>query len=303
MFNKKYNKEQDAQIAATVQAVAEKRYKLVWRQYKKNRGAMLGLVFVLILILIMIGTSIFLNYETDVIGMNTSQRLMKPCLEHPFGTDGYGRSVMNRVLYGTRYSFMIGFGAAAISAFFGISLGAVAGYFGGKIEMFIMRIVEMFLMIPNILLTIVIVAITGISLRNLIICFGLATIPHFTRNTRAAVMAVCNNEYVEAAKAVGVRDGVIILTHILPNALSPILVQGTIRIGTSIVGAAGFSFLGLGVPIPTPEWGSMMSEARGYIRTHPYLILFPGLAIFLTVLSINLIGDGLRDALDPKLKR
>ena len=302
MFNKKY-KEQDAEIAAAVQAVAEKRYKLVWRQYKKNLGAMIGLGIIIALLLTMILTTIFLDYETDVIGLNTSQMLVKPCWEHPFGTDEFGRSVLYRVLYGTRYSFMIGFGSAAISAFFGITLGAIAGFYGGKTESIIMRFVEIFLMIPNILLTIVIVAIIGISLGNLIFCFGIATIPHFTRNTRAAVMAVCNNEYVEAAKAVGVRDWVIILTHILPNALSPILVQTTIRIGTSIVGAAGFSFLGLGVPVPTPEWGSMMSEARQEVRTNPYLVFFPGLAIFITVLAINMIGDGLRDALDPKLKR
>jgi peptide/nickel transport system permease protein len=166
-----------------------------------------------------------------------------------------------------------------------------------------MRLVELLLMIPNMLLTIVIVAITGINLRNLVICFGIATIPHFARNARAAVMTVMGNEYIEAAKALGVKDWVIIVTHILPNALSPILGQATSRIGGCIVGAAGFSFLGLGVPVPTPEWGAMLNEAKGHMRQNPYLVLFPGLAIFVTVLAVNMIGDGLRDALDPKLKR
>ena len=200
-------------------------------------------------------------------------------------------------------SLLIGFGATAISAIVGIPLGAIAADVGGKAENIIMRLVELLLMIPNMLLTIVIVAITGINLRNLVICFGIATIPHFARNARAAVMTVMGNEYIEAAKALGVKDWVIIVTHILPNALSPILVQATSRIGGCIVGAAGFSFLGLGVPVPTPEWGAMLNEAKGQMRQNPYLVLFPGLAIFVTVLAVNMIGDGLRDALDPKLKR
>jgi len=264
---------------------------------------MFGLVIILLFAIITVASSFVWDYDIDIIGMNVSQRLLKPCAEHPFGTDHMGRSVLARVAYGTRYSFLIGFGAVAISSIFGISLGAIAGYFGGKTENIIMRCVEIFLMIPNMLLTIVIVAIFGISLRNLVFCFGIATIPHFARNARAAVMTVMGNEYIEAARALGVRDGTIIATHILPNALSPILVQATSRIGGCIVGAAGFSFLGLGVPVPTPEWGSMLSDAKQYMREYPHLVLFPGLAIFITVLAVNLIGDGLRDALDPKLKR
>ena len=272
------------------------------RRLSKNRSAMLGLAIILVVILISVGASIFYDYDTQVIAQ-VGDRLVKPCWQHPFGTDELGRDIFTRVLYGARYSLLIGFGSTAISAIVGIPLGAIAAYAGGKTENIIMRLVELLLMIPNMLLTIVIVAITGINLRNLVICFGLATIPHFCRNARAAVMTVMGNEYIEAAKALGVKDGTIIATHILPNALSPILVQATSRIGGCIVGAAGFSFLGLGVPVPTPEWGSMLSDAKGFMRENPYLVLFPGLAIFITVLAVNMIGDGLRDALDPKLKR
>ena len=284
-------------------AVGTSQAQLVWRQFKKNKGAMIGIVILVLLMIATLISPLIWDYDTEILGMNPKLRLTKPCWEYPFGTDQMGRDMMGRVLYGARYSLLIGFGATAISAIVGIPLGAIAAYAGGKTEDIIMRLVELLLMIPNMLLTIVIVAITGINLRNLVICFGIATIPHFCRNARAAVMTVMGNEYIEAAKALGVKDWVIIATHILPNALSPILVQATSRIGGCIVGAAGFSFLGLGVPVPTPEWGSMLNEAKGQMRQNPYLVLFPGLAIFITVLAINLIGDGLRDALDPKLKR
>ena len=210
---------------------------------------------------------------------------------------------MARVFYGTRYSLLIGIGSTLISTVFGVTFGAIAGYYGGKVENVIMRIVEIFLMIPRILLTIVIVSAFGISLGNLLLAQGIATIPFFTRNARAAVMTVRDNEYIEAARAMGASDFKIILKHALPNALSPILVQVTSRVGGCISGAAAFSFLGLGVPVPTPEWGAMLSDARNYMREYPHLVIFPGLAILILVLAINQIGDGLRDALDPKLKR
>ena len=298
----KNKKNAPAKNAAEI-AVGTSQAKLVWRQFKKNKGAMVGMVVLILLLIATFVSPLIWDYDTQILGMNPRARLLKPSLEHPFGTDAMGREVIARVVYGARYSFLIGFGAAAISAIVGIPLGAIAAYAGGKTENIIMRLVELLLMIPNMLLTIVIVAITGINLRNLVFCFGIATIPHFARNARAAVMTVMGNEYIEAAKALGVKDGTIILTHILPNALSPILVQATSRIGGCIVGAAGFSFLGLGVPVPTPEWGSMLSDSKQYMREYPHLVLFPGLAIFITVLAVNLIGDGLRDALDPKLKR
>lgn len=302
-FVKERNKQKDIETAAMVNETGTKRSAQIWRQFKKNKGAVLGLIVLCCFIIIAIASSFIWDFKTDICGMHTKTRLIKPCLEHPFGTDHMGRDVMARVFYGTRYSLLIGFGSTLISAIFGLLFGSIAGYYGGKIENITMRIVEMLLMIPNMLLTIVIVTAFGINLGNLLLAQGLATIPHFTRNARAAIMTVRDNEYIEAARAMGVNDFKIIVKHILPNALSPILVQITTRVGGCITGAAGFSFLGLGVPIPTPEWGAMLSDARTYMREFPHLVIFPGLAILILVLAINQIGDGLRDALDPKLKR
>lgn len=302
-FVKNRNRQKDLETIAMANATGTKRSAQIWRQYKKNKGAVIGLALLCMFIIIAIASSFIWDYDTDITGMNSSQRLLKPCLQHLFGTDHMGRDVLARVFYGTRYSLLIGFGSTAISTFFGILFGAIAGYYGGKVEDITMRIVELLLMIPNMLLTIVIVSAFGISLGNLLLAQGLATIPHFTRNARAAIMTVRDNEYIEAARAMGVSDFKIILKHVIPNALSPILVQVTTRVGGCIVGAAGFSFLGLGVPIPTPEWGAMLADARNQMRSYPHLVIFPGLAILILVLAINQIGDGLRDALDPKLKR
>lgn len=278
-------------------------FTLARRQFKKNKGAVFGLIVLVLVIIIAVYSGLAFDYKKEICGMNIAERLQTPSLRHLFGTDHMGRDVLKRVCYGAQYSLMIGFISVAISTVFGVTLGSIAGYYGGKIEYCIMRVVELFLMIPGILITILLVSIFGISLGNLILAFGLATVPHFARNARAAVMTVCGTEYIEAAKAIGVNDITIILTHVLPNALSPILVQATTRIGGCIVGAAGFSFMGLGVPLPTPEWGAMLSDAKTYMTEYPHLIIFPGLAIFILVLAVNLVGDGLRDALDPKLKR
>ena len=302
-FLKEKHRREDVEAAAMVNATGTKRSLQIWRQYKKNKGAVIGLVVLCAFSVIAITSSFIWDYQEDIVGMKLEQRLLKPCLQHLFGTDHMGRDLLARVFYGTRYSLLIGFGSTAISTFFGILFGSIAGYYGGKVENVIMRVVEILLMIPNMLLTIVIVTAFGINLGNLLLAQGLATIPHFTRNARAAIMTVRDNEYIEAAKAMGVSDFMIILKHVIPNALSPILVQVTSRVGGCIVGAAGFSFLGLGVPIPTPEWGAMLSDARNNMREYPHLVIFPGLAILILVLAINQIGDGLRDALDPKLKR
>lgn len=275
----------------------------IWHQFKKNKGAVIGLIVLAIVLVIAIYAQFRYDYITDICGINARERLQTPSLKHPFGTDQAGRDVMARIFYGARYSLIIGFFAVGISVMLGTILGSIAGYYGGAVETTIMRIVEMFLLIPSMLLAIVLVAAFGISFSNLIIALGLSTVPHFARNARASVMTVCGNEYVEAAKAVGVSNFTIIFRHVLPNALSPILVQATTRIAQCIVSAATFSFMGLGVPAPTPEWGAMLSDAKQYMREFPHLILFPGLAILITCLAINLVGDGLRDALDPRLKR
>ena len=283
-----------------IQYKKQSKLKEVWRQFKKNKGAVCGLILLVVIITIAIAANFVWDYA-DIVGMNSSQRMLKPSFQHPFGTDHMGRDVLARVCYGARYSLIIGFAAVAISLVFGTIIGAIAGYYGGKIETVIMRIVELFLMIPAILLVIIFVSVFGATLPNLIIALGASTIPHFARNARASVMTVRNNEYVEAAKAVGAKDFKIIFGHVLPNAFSPTLVQAATRLASCIIDAAAFSFLGLGVPAPLPEWGAMLADARQYLREFPNLTIAPGLAIMLTVFAVNLIGDGLRDALDPKL--
>ena len=283
--------------------VKKSRMQEIWHQFQKNKGAVVGLIMLIIIIGIAIVSGFVFDYKEDICARHAATRLIKPCLEHPFGPDQMGRSVLARVLYGTRYSLLIGIVVVGVSTGIGTMLGAIAGYYGGKIETVIMRIVEIFMMIPNILLGIIFVAAFGISLTNLMLALGLSTVPHFARTARSSVMTVRGNEYVEAAKAMGVSDFKIIFTHVLPNALSAILVQATTRVASAIISAATFSFIGLGVPSPTPEWGAMLSDARQNMRDFPHLVIFPGLAIMVTVLAINLVGDGLRDALDPKLKR
>lgn len=275
----------------------------IWRQYRKNKGAVLGLIVFCAIILLAIISRFVFDFDTDITGINASIRLQPPSWEHPFGTDHCGRDVFARVCYGAQYSLLIGVLAVMVSVVFGSLIGAAAAFAGGRTEEITMRVVELLLMIPGILLVIMIVYCLGASIPNLMLALGLSTIPHFARNARAAVLTVRSNEYVSAALALGENKSKILFKHVLPNALSPILVQATSRVAGCIIDAAGFSFLGLGVPAPLPEWGAMLSDGRPYITTAPWLEIFPGIAILLTVLAINQIGDGLRDALDPKLKR
>jgi len=275
----------------------------IWKQFKRNKGAMIGLVVLIILILIAVFADVIWDYEADIIAMQVSERLVKPCLAHPFGTDNYGRDMLARIGYGTRYSLLLGFFSVLIGVMIGVPLGAIAGYVGGRFDNILMRMVDTFTIIPSLLMTIILVAVLGTSLLNLIIALAISTIPVMTRITRASVMVTRNNDYIESARAVGAPAPVIVMKHVLPNCFSPILVQATLRVGTSIISAAGLSYIGLGVPIPTPEWGALLSSSKSFIINAQHMCLFPGLAIMITVMVINLVGDGLRYALDPKLKR
>lgn len=289
--------------AARVKAVKQSRLKALWRQFRKNKGAVIGLAVLAVVVLVALLAPLVWDYDKDIIGMNITGRMLGPSWEHPFGTDHMGRDVLARICYGARYSIMISVLVVGISFLFGLAIGSIAGYFGGKVEYAIMRVVELFLMIPSFMLVVVFVAAFGIGIRNLILALGLVTIPHFTRIARASVLSVRDSEYVEAAKAIGAKETAIIFRHVIPNAMTPSLVQATTRFASAIIDSASFSFLGLGVPSPMPEWGAMLNDARNYMRESPYLIIFPGLAIMVAVLAINLAGDGLRDALDPKSKR
>ena len=275
----------------------------VWHRMKKNRGAMLGLAIVILLAVVALGAGFFFDYETDVIGQDMSIRLQSPSAEHWMGTDQFGRDIYARLIYGSRYSLSVGIVAVAVGLLFGVVLGATAGYCGGIIENIIMRAADMLAAIPSILTAIVVVSVLGQSFFNLMLAVGITSIPQFIRITRAAVITVRDQEYIEASRAIGLRDPEIIAWHILPNCISPIIVQTTLRVATAIVTASSLSFLGLGIPQPSPEWGSMLSLGRRFIRDYSYMTFFPGLAIMITVLALNLLGDGLRDALDPKLKK
>ena len=274
-----------------------------WRRLLKNKGAVIGMAFmVLLLILACIGDLLY-DYDTEIIGMIMSQARQAPSLEHFFGTDQLGRDVFARIVYGTRYSLIIGVGSVAVGLVVGLITGSLAGFYGGMWDQLVMRANDILYSIPNIMLAVVIVQVLGTSVFSLVIALSISSATSFAKITRAAVMTIRGQEYVESAYAMGLPTWKIILKHIIPNCLSPIIVQVTLAIGSNIIAASSLSFLGVGVPIPTPEWGTMLSDGRQYIRSEPWMCVFPGIAIMLTVLALNLMGDGLRDALDPKLKR
>ena len=279
------------------------RFKETWRRLKKSRNAMIGLALITIIIVAALITPFIFDYDTQVIMQNIPERLQPPSWEHPFGTDSLGRDMFARIMYGARTSLMIGAISCLICCTSGVLLGAIAGFFGGKIDDIIMRFFDILLAIPSTLMAIVLVAAFGTSLLNIIIAVGLPTLPQYVRITRASVMTIKQQEYVEAARAVGATNAQIIRMHILPNCMSPVLVQATLRVATVIADAAGLAFLGLGIPAPRPDWGGMLAAGREFLRDYPHTVLFPGLAIMLTILALNLLGDGLRDALDPKLKK
>ena len=275
----------------------------IWHQFRRNKGAMVGSAVVLLIVFIALFTDVFLDYDTQVVGQNLADRLQWPSANHWFGTDELGRDIFFRVLYGTRFSCSVGLVAVTIGLLLGVTLGAIAGFYGGWIEELIMRSTDILSAVPNMLLAIVIVSVLGQSIWNLMLAVGITSVPEFVRITRAAVLTVRNQEYVEASKAIGLTNRKIIFKHILPNCLSPIIVQATLRVASAIISASSLSFLGLGVPAPSPEWGALLSGGRKYIRDYSYMTLFPGLAIMITVLALNMMGDGLRDSLDPKLKK
>ena len=275
--------------------------KEVFRRLKKNTSAMVALIVILFFLILAL-TADFIAPYSDVIKQNISQRLQPPSAAHWFGTDDYGRDMLLRVIYGTRTSLFIGVIVSAASLISGGILGAVAAYYGGIADNIIMRIMDMFTSLPSILLSMCVVAALGPSMQNLLIAMTLSNIPVFARMVRSTMMTVVDMEYVEAARACGTRDGRIVLKYILPNSMGPIIVQTTRSIAQAILTAAGLSYIGLGTQPPTPEWGAMLSAAREYMRTYPYLMLFPGGALVMAALSFELLGDGLRDALDPRLK-
>lgn len=277
-----------------------------YRRFKKNRSALVGLFIVSLLIFCAIFAPLLSPYSPII--QDLENRLVPPIwenggsLKHLLGTDDFGRDLLSRIIYGARISLVIGIISIGIAMFFGVLMGAVAGFYGGLIDIILMRIVDVMLSIPAILLAIVIVAILGPDLFNAMIAIGIVAIPTFARIVRGSVLAEKEKEYVIASKTNGSGALRLIFIVILPNCATPVIVQATMGFASAVLEAAGLSFLGLGAQPPTPEWGAMLSDSLQFITTAYWMIVFPGIAIFLTVMGFNLVGDGLMDVLDPKMK-
>lgn len=272
----------------------------VGKRLLQNKMAVIGMTVLGIIIF----AAIFAPYIAphDPIKQNILARYKAPSSKYLLGTDELGRDILSRIIYGARYSLLIGVISISIALLLGIFLGVVAGYFGGRIDLLLMRLIDILLAFPYILLAIAIVAILGPDLQNAMLAISIVNVPRFARIIRSSVLTIKENEFIQAAKALGASDLRIIVRHLLPNCLGPLIVQSTLSMASAILSAAGLSFLGLGAQPPTPEWGAMLSDARSALQIAPWVVTFPGLAIMLNVLGFNLLGDGLRDALDPKLK-
>lgn len=275
----------------------------VWQRLVKNKMAMLGLAILVLLALCAIFADVIADYETKVVAQNIANRLKGPSAEHWFGTDEFGRDIFARMVHGSRVSLVVGLISVSVSLVAGGTLGAFAGFYGGGVDNVIMRVMDIFLAVPSILLAITIVAALGPNLVNVMLAIGISGTPGFARIVRAAVMSVKDQEFVEASRAIGASNATIIFREIIPNCLAPIIVQSTLSVASAILSTASLSFIGLGVQPPDPEWGAMLSIGRNFLRDAVHLTLFPGLAIVVTILALNLLGDGLRDALDPRLKQ
>src|SRR5262245_10141028 len=270
-----------------------------WRRFRRHRTAMIGLALLVALLALALAAPLLTAQNPE--RQRLSEALRPLSWAHPLGTDHLGRDMLARLLYGGRLSLLIGFLAVGIGLLIGVPLGAVSGFQGGLTDLAIQRLADILLSFPGFLLALSLVAILGVGLQNVIISVGVSAIPSFIRLVRGSVLTIREQVYVQAAHAIGQSNGVIIFRHVLPNAMAPVIVQATLSLGASIILAAGLGFLGLGVQPPTAEWGTMLGEGRQYIFRPPAVTSFPGLAIFLAVLGFNLFGDGLRDALDPRM--
>ena len=274
----------------------------IWYRFKKNKPALIGLIVIVIIALIAIFAQVIADYQSKAIQMYPIERLQTPSWQHIFGTDQFGRDLFARTIHGARVSLTFGLTCAALGMIGGSVIGASAAYFGGAVDNIIMRIVDVIMSIPGILLTLALITVLGQGLRNMIIAMTIGMVPGFSRIVRALVLTIVRQEYVEAAKATGCSSFRIIFVHVLPNAVAMIIVYATMNIAGLIIGAASLSFIGMGVQPPEPEWGSMVAEATTYMRLYPHVVLVPGLSIVITALSFNLFGDGLADALDPRMR-
>ncbi len=293
-----------AQVSVQVNEPAEQVYSPVvdfWRRLRKNKLAMVSLVFLLSLTLVAVFAPFVAPYDPYLSDM--PKALQGPSSEHLMGNDELGRDILSRIIYGARISLRVGLIAVGIALSVGMVVGSLAGYYGGRLDNIIMRFMDIMLAFPSILLAIALMAVLGRGVENAIIAIGIVSIPEYARIVRGSVFSVKENEYVQAARAIGNNDLQIIFKHILPNVMAPVIVRATLGISTAILETSALGFLGLGVVPPFAEWGTMLGSGRGYMFNAPHLVFFPGIAITLTVMAFNLLGDGLRDALDPRLRR
>lgn len=274
--------------------------KEIWRRFRKSKTAMLGLCLLIFVLSIAIFADVITPYENAI--SQSADRLDSPSAAHIFGTDELGRDLFARIVHGSRYSLLIGVSTSVLALVIGGLLGAIAAYYGGWVDNIIMRLTDVVMTVPPILLSLAVVAALGGSLRNLLIAITISCVPSMLRLVRSVVLGVVDEDYIEAARSYGASDMRIILKYVIPNALGPIIVTATMNVANMILSAAGLSFLSLGVQPPAPEWGALLSDAKTYMFTAPHLLYIPGIFIVIAALSFNLAGDGLRDALDPKLK-
>lgn len=276
------------------------RFAEVWRRLKKNKLAIASLIVLLLLFFTAIIAPLIAPYSYDQ--QDFSQSFAGPSKEHLLGTDRLGRDILSRLLYGSRQSLQMGLYSTVLAAIIGIIIGSIAGFYGGWVDNLLMRILDIYQGIPMFLLCVTLAAVLGPSLRNAVIAIGISSVPLFARLMRASVLTIGEAEYIESARAISASNFRIIAKHLIPNAISPLIVSITMSMGSSVLAGAGMSFIGLGVQAPIPEWGAMISDARSFLRGHGELALYPGICIVITVLAFNLLGDGLRDALDPRLR-
>ena len=289
------------QVAEKKVNVKDTEFQQVLRHLRRNRMAMAGVAILFLFLLGAIFAPLLTSF--DPTKPNFANAFQQPSATHIFGTDELGRDVFARILYGSQISLLIGLISVSFGLILGVPVGALSGYYGGKLDLIVQRLIDIMIAFPGILLAIVIVTMLGTGVENVMIATGIASIPTYTRLVRGSVLAVKELRFVAAAKVLGISDLKIITRHILPNCMGPIVVQSTFQVATAILWAAGLGFLGLGAQPPDPEWGAMLSKGREFIRTAHHLTTFPGLAILLMVLGFNLLGDGLRDALDPKSRK
>lgn len=289
------------EVKNKVKKQKKSQFKEICMRFSKNKLAMFGMIVIILLIIMAIFAPFIAPYSYDE--QNLKRSNMLPSRQHLMGTDNFGRDIFSRIIYGSRISLQIGFIAVGIGVLIGGTLGSFAAYYGGVADNIIMRFIDVLLAIPSTLLAISIAAALGPGLTNAMIAVGVGTVPNYARVVRASVLTVKEQEFIEAARCIGVKDHNIILKHILPNAMAPLIVQATIGVASAILSAAALSFIGLGIQPPIPEWGAMLSAGRTYIRDYWHIVTFPGVTIMFAIFSLNLFGDGLRDALDPKLRR